>query len=190
MCYRQTRNSIDLSRVSGALRVPSQVPPLTVQLPAIHHSHYHRHPPWALLTCLVQPQPRCDSTHNRISDPMSMRISYISAPGLVLGTLVFFIVPGCALDTEKMADENIAHRGLTYAEDNASKLIDVSQLPTDFTSVLRKLVGSHFMHETACVYLLQRCKRMTMTKPHHCLSDKGGRSRPRRNWFSSRSQIN
>lgn len=146
------------SRVSGASRASrvSRRKPraaLAVQLPAIHHFHNHRHPPPSASDASSRPSPTVTQPTTGLVTRSQCGFHKISAPGLVPGTSVFFIVPRCALDAEKMADENILDCGLASAEDNANKITDVSQLPTDLASVLRKLVGPHLMLEAACGYL-------------------------------------
>ncbi|KAF9517619.1 hypothetical protein BS47DRAFT_1359418 [Hydnum rufescens UP504] len=79
------------------------------------------------------------------------RFHKISAPGLIPGEVVHFVVPYCSLSaTDVMKEEGIIDCGIASDADNRNKVTDVSHLDTTLASVLRKLVGPDLMHEEVC----------------------------------------
>lgn len=148
----------DASRTSRASRRKSR-PTLTILLPAIHHFHNHNHnhlhrPSPSISESSPRGNPTASQSTTGLVTRSQCRFHKISAPGLVPGTSVFFIVPGCALSAvEVMEEEKMVDCGLASVEDNASKITNVSQLPAKLASVLRKLVGPDLMHEGVCGYL-------------------------------------
>ncbi|KAF8306728.1 hypothetical protein DL93DRAFT_2159825 [Clavulina sp. PMI_390] len=86
------------------------------------------------------------------------RFHRVSAPGLVPGTSVYFIVPGCSLSaTEVMEREHMVDCGIASDEDNLNKIlitdVNASGLDAQLASALRKLVGIDLIHEGVCGYL-------------------------------------
>ena len=144
----------DTSRTSRMSRRKSR-PALTVLLPAIHHFHNHAHqPPPSASESSPHGHSAASQTTTGLVTRSQCRFHKVSAPGLVPETSVFFIVPGCALSATKVMKENqLVDCGLASAKDNASKITNVSQLPTELASVLRQLVGHQLMHEGVCGYL-------------------------------------